>query len=302
MEQTLPPPPHFEPEHCKVLLREWIARQSSADSLAWLDDRAQAVAQGDKKALFLAFGLVPRKLGKDDLRLSADDLRQAAAVRPRWSPGHWSVDQAARTVLALSLPAKDPEPYVETLDKVFAAGEVGELVALYQALPVMPHQETHVLRAAEGVRTNIQAVFRAVAHKNPYPAERLEENRWNQMVLKSLFIGVPLYPIVGLDGRGNATLMRMLIDYAHERWAAGRPVSPELWRCVGPHADEKAVRDMKRVLECGGPTEREAAALALAACPRRDAAEDLHFAPDFDRRARQGELNWEDIGRAAAGG
>jgi hypothetical protein len=106
-----------------------------------------------------------------------------------------------------------------------------------------------------------------VAHRNPYPAERFDENAWNQMVLKALFIGSALAPIQGLDRRANPTLMRMLCDYAHERWAAGRPVSPELWRCVGPHADDAALDDLARVLREGGAAEREAAALALAACP-----------------------------------
>ncbi len=73
-----------------------------------------------------------------------------------------------------------------------------------------------------------------MAHRNPYPSERFAENRWNHMVLKAIFVGSPLHPIQGLDARANPPLARMLCDYAHERWAAGRPVSPELLRCVGP--------------------------------------------------------------------
>ncbi len=83
------------------------------------------------------------------------------------------------------------------------------------------------------------------------------------MVLKALFVGVALHPIAGLDDRANPALMRMLCDYAHERWAAGRAVSPELWRCVGPHADEAARADLERVLAEGEPGERKAAAWAL---------------------------------------
>ncbi len=59
------------------------------------------------------------------------------------------------------------------------------------------------------------------------------------------------------------TLARMLGDYAHERWAAGRPVSPELWRCIGPFASGALLDDLGRVLETGEPPERAAAVLAL---------------------------------------
>jgi len=43
-------------------------------------------------------------------------------------------------------------------------------------------------------------------------------------------------PIPGIDERGNRDLAETLIDYARERWAARRPVSTDLWRCVVPFA------------------------------------------------------------------
>ena len=66
----------------------------------------------------------------------------------------------------------------------------------------------------------------------------------------------------------------MLCDYAHERWAAGRGVSPELWRPVGPAADDRAIEDLSRVLRDGHEPERQAAVLALSASdhPRGEAA------------------------------
>ena len=83
------------------------------------------------------------------------------------------------------------------------------------------------------------------------------------MVLKTLFVGSALHPIVGLDQRANPALARMLGDYAHERWAAGRSISPELWRCVGPFAHGTLLQDLAKVLENGTPPERAAAVLAL---------------------------------------
>jgi hypothetical protein len=111
--------------------------------------------------------------------------------------------------------------------------------ALYQSLPIMPYPKELTQRAAEGVRSNITSVFDAVAHHNPYPADYMDDDAFNQIVLKALFVGSPLYKIQGLDRRANRKLAKMLIEYAHERWSAGRVISPELWRPVGPFIDEK---------------------------------------------------------------
>jgi hypothetical protein len=138
----------------------------------------------------------------------------------------------------------------------------------------------------------MQPVFEAIAHRNPYPKEEFDENAWNHMVLKALFIGSQLDPIQGLDKRGNPSLMRMLCDYAHERWAAERPVTPELWRCVGPFADEAALSDLERVLTTGSAAERQAAALALSASPSGRAREILRNAPDLARAAAAGKPGW----------
>ncbi len=146
----------------------------------------------------------------------------------------------------------------------------------------------------------MQPVFEAVAHRNPYPKEQFGENAWNHMVLKALFIGSRLDPIQGLDARANPALMRMLCDYAHERWAASRPVTPELWRCVGPFADRAALADLERVLTTGNPLERQAAALALSTSPDGGAADILRTkAPDLAKAAAAGKPGWAALSAAA---
>ncbi len=258
------------------LVHEWIASRVDSAALMWLDDRTAAISTGDKKALFLGFGMVPRKVGKADVILSDSELAQAEVARPGWNPRGWSLDQLARTFLVLSFPSEDASLYVQTLDQLFQAGEVGELVALYQALPLLPNPASHVLRTAEGIRSNIKSVFCAIAHQNPYPAEQLNDEQWNQLVLKCLFIDVPLDPLIGVDRRANAKLMTTLIDFAHERRAAHRPIPTDLWRCVGPFADERALDDLRLVLTTGSPEERQAAADALRRCPDSRAKQILY--------------------------
>ncbi|NEU74538.1 EboA family metabolite traffic protein [Hassallia byssoidea VB512170] len=215
------------------LLYRWVARQIKAESLVWLDEKRKQISNGaNVRVFFTAFSAVPRYTGKSDLELTQDDLKAASAIVTGWVPAKWSVDQAARTLLLLSLPDDDAEKYLHTLEQVFTTADVGELIALYQALPLLPYPEKLRHRAAEGVRSNMTAVFNAVALTNPYPAQYFDNLAWNQMVLKAFFVGSPVSLIHGLNQRANPELARMLVDYANERQAAGRSVSPEIWQLV----------------------------------------------------------------------
>jgi len=258
---------HRTPDIRDCLL-EWVRRQTAPEAAAWVEGQCTALAEGaPPRVLFLDFSGALRRTGKAQLHLRPEDLARADRLRPAWNPAGWTTDQAARIALVLSWPFADADAYVATLDQIFQSADLGELVALYQALPVLPHPAAHVRRCAEGVRTNMTDVFKAIVHGNPYPCEHLDEAAWNQMVLKALFVGVELHPVHGLDARKNPALAKMLMDYAAERWAANRAVSPELWRCVGPFADDAALAAMGKVLAEGEPAERHAVVLALRNSP-----------------------------------
>jgi len=277
------------------LLHHWLQRQLPAPTAQWIDSQCALLSGNPReRELYMAISLVSRKLGKDDVRLDPSDLENARAARKDWDPLGWSVDQAGRILFLLASSAAT-DKFKGWLDQLCQTADVGELVAFYRGLPLYPDAPLHQLRAAEGVRSNMKAVFEAVAHRNPYPREQLPEGAWNQMVLKALFVGSALHPIQGLDERSNPTLMRMLCDYAHERWAATRPVSPELWRCVGRHADQAALADLQRVLDTGTMPERQAAALALIDCPDPAARKLLSRVPELERAVTGRAVTWESI-------
>jgi hypothetical protein len=280
----------------EALLRRWVLARAG-DEADWAARSLDALAAGaPERDLHVFLGLAPRRLGKADLALSGAELAEADAARPGWSPRAWSVDGAAR-VLAL-LVYKGERPFAETFKDLRRTSDAAEMVALYRGLPLYPEPDSLAFEVGEGLRSNLKPVFEAIAHENPYPRDHFDEHRWNHMILKALFVGSRLAPVVGLDDRANPELARILHEYAHERWAAGRPVTPELWRCVGPFATSpEALADLERALG-GTPAEARAAALALAASPAPEAKAMLEARPEAEAIAA-GRLTWDDVEEAA---
>lgn len=278
------------------LLLRWLLQHVDKEGFSWLNEKRKQIAGGaPERVFFTAFSAVPRYTGKKDLELTSEDLQAAEVIQTGWFPGHWRVDQVARTLLVLALPQENAEKYLRMLEQIFTIADVGELVALYQSLPLLPYPERHFARAAEGVRSNMTTVFNAVALRNPYPADYFDNIAWNQMVLKAVFVGSSLYLIQGIDRRANPELARMLTDYAHERWVALRTVTPELWRPVGRFADAEILTDLEKVLSDPDLAQQEAAALACSECPLPQAQELLARYPELQSSIHQGRLTWSSF-------
>ncbi len=275
---------------CPELLVAWVERQVPLHAQRWLAERIAAVGV-DAGALGPAMSLVPRRLGKAPLDLSADDLAAAERARAGWMPAGWGVDQAARVALLLNAEGT-PDAFVARLRTLASTADNGELIAIHKGLPLYRDQANLVPLAAGGLRTAMREVFEAVAHNNPFPAEHFPVEVWNHMVLKALFIESALHPIVGLDRRWNEDLARTLLAYAHERWAAGRSVSSELWRGVGRFADADALADLARMLRTGTELERMTAALALSENEGEDAARLLASQPALAGAVAAGRVGW----------
>ncbi len=292
----------------KALLYRWLKQHIALEQLTWLDNRLEQIANGSlsadanalktlERSLFTTFSAMPRYTTKADLELTETDLQAAASARSGWLPNSWSLDQVGRTLLLLSLPAEDGKRYHALIEKLFGAADVSEQIALYQSLPLFPHPHLFVARAAEGLRTSMDAVFNAIALNNPFPGDYFETLAWNQMVLKAVFVDSPLYLIQQLDQRANPELARMLSDYAHERWAAKRQVTPELWRLIGPFLNDPALNnqllaDIQQALNNSDKSQQLAAAIACVQSSVPFAQRLLSEHPTVQAEVATHQLNW----------
>lgn len=282
----------------KAFLAGLLERSTTPKGLEWINQKVALLEfeTATPKDLYFAFSAAPRFVGKEPLHLTDKDIERAEEIRSGFNPSRWNVAQTARTLLILSLPNQKNEAFQQKLETLFSTADMGELIALYAALPLLPHPELFRKRSAEGFRTNMGDVFEAVALDNPYPADYMEEDAWNQMVLKTLFVGKPLCRIYGIEKRRNAKLARMLSDYAHERWAAGRPVSPELWRPMGPFLNDTLLDDIRKLFSQPSELEQEAAALVCAQSNSTPARELLNAHPQLKARVENGDITWNLIG------
>ena len=278
-------------------LAQWLQARLTGEQWHWLQERQSLVStSSDVRDLHISLGLVPRKLGRSDLALDADEFAAAQqASNHSWDPTGWTVDAASRIWLLCTAAEHDGPGFAGLFRDLCRTADLSETITFYRGLPLYPHSEELDKQVGEGLRTNMRAVFEAIAHRNAYPREHFDENRWNHMVLKALFIDSTLAPIQGLDERANADLASILCDYAHERWAAHRPVTPELWRCVGPFAQADMLDDLLKVSDSEQLVEKRAALLALSQCREPLALRALEQHQDIHQRIVSGELTWNAV-------
>ncbi|MEX2574313.1 MAG: EboA domain-containing protein [Balneolaceae bacterium] len=276
----------------------WLKRRLKNDSFRQFESVYNSIRKGAEDwKIFSSFSAVPGYTGKNRLNPGENEKSEARNLRRGWLPDRWQADQLGRTLLVLGMAENNLKNFGDRLENLFVSSDLGEAVALYQSLPVLPQPLDLQARAAEGLRHNITTVFNAVALDNPYPADYLEDDAWNQMILKALFVDSPLYRIQGLEKRANPDLAHMLVEYAHERWSAGRTVSPELWRPVGPFIDDATVGDIERVLAGPGEIQKQAAALALLDAGSAGAKELLNEYRNILDTVTKGNITWDEIGR-----
>jgi len=270
----------------KSTIKQILRANISPEVFIWIEE---------DRPLNSLFMLLPRKTGKAALTITPAQSMAISQAIPGFSVDDWTVDRLGRAYLLMNLDSSDKDDYFRKIESLFMAAEMGEQVALYSSLPLLDYPELWVKRCAEGIRSNIGIVLEAIMYNNPYPAQNLEQAAWNQLVLKAFFTDKDISKIIGIDDRANKDLAYIISDYAHERWAAGRELNPNMWRLVGRFIDDKLFEDIKRLFDNGKLTDRRAAGLAIAASNYAPAKALLTKYPELERAIENKDLSWQTI-------
>lgn len=283
---------------CKAhtILKKNVLSQTTDEAASWI---AQVVTKlsvsPDSKALCLGIAKVPKLIKKDTIIfLAEEDRHKPQAIYKGWQPEKWSLIETTRILFNLSIIHGSGDEEAIFL-QTYKITELSEQIAFLKGLPLYGNSNFALTYAKEAVRSNIQSIFAAVSQFNPYPAVNFSESEWNNMILKAVTWNYPLHEIYGIDDRVNYPLMKMLCEYAKEQEGAKRPVSIDLWRCVGPLSDDNALQDLEKMLNSNDLKKQYAAVLALRTCSHVEAKNLLDTKPKLVAQVEKLDVNWDTL-------
>ena len=226
------------------------------------------------------------RLGKKALALDPNETRHWNSLGPDLPMDHWGLDELARAIMLLKIAHLPSDEYFETVLECYQQGDSREQQSWLRGLNLLPDRGRFLDAAIDACRTNIVPLLEAIACENPYPAAHFPELNFNQMVLKSLFNGIRIERILGLESRFNPELSRMADDYASEREAAGRDVPPDLWWVVAPCIAPERVGRVYPYLHQGNSRHRYWAARSLGYARQRQSRIELERRRDIETEDR----------------
>ncbi|NJB70445.1 hypothetical protein GGR42_000907 [Saonia flava] len=273
-------------------LKEVLKNNLDTETWKWISDKISLIVENKStKDLYLTYSLVPSKtsLVALDFSLVKDSLKGY------FEQHHVNTIELVRIYLLIKVLEADNNFFEEKVGNLIQVADKTELETFLKYLILLPKPEVFKNVAVDALRTNIGSVFNAIALNNPYPALYFSEKQWNQMYLKTIFIESDLEGIMNVDERANADLARIISDYAHERWAAGRKIDPLFWRPVGKYLNGNLLKDMERLLNSSDNRENAAAVLSCSISDIPEARELIKGHPELLDKVENKKINWDTL-------
>ncbi|HAF77586.1 MAG TPA: hypothetical protein DCG42_09720 [Maribacter sp.] len=279
--------------HNPIDIQNILNTYGAPDSVAWLKGKIESLKENkSSKDLFMTYSLLNVKFDAANV-ISFDALDTTSS---RYLSGHKAtLLQVSRIYFLAEVLSQDIEYYTPKVANIIQVADTGELETFLKYLVFLPNPEAYKQTAVEALRTNIATIFDAISLNNPYPAEYFNDQQWNQMFLKAAFMERDLSQIASIDERANEDLARIISDYAHERWAAGRKIDPLFWRPVSKFLNEQLLGDMKTLLNSDDVIENLAGALCCYYSENEKVLALLNGKPELKHKIADGHTTWNTI-------
>jgi hypothetical protein len=242
-----------------------VRARAAVPARDWFDKALAACAERPLQASMVLgyYSGASRRMGKLALRLAESERSGLERLWPGLPMDHWGLDEAARAALLLAVADSPADEFRVLALQAYELGDSREQESWLRALWLLPRGERFTNEVIDACRTNIKPLFEAIACENPYPSRYFPQLNFNQMVLKTLFMGVELSRIIGFEQRLNRELSEMANDYVSEREAAGRGVPADIWLVIASHAGAEALTRLYRYSHDPDPRHRYHAAVGL---------------------------------------
>ena len=280
-------------ENIDQVLLEIINGHVENEPRNWLEEKISLIVENQSaKDLYLTYSLIPSKVDLvADLKLSSSVSELTKYLVVQKANSH----QITRIYLLCKVLKADAEFFTPKVAMLIEVADTSELETFLKFLILLPNAKEYKNTAVEALRTNISFVFNAIAHHNPYPTQFFDDQQWNQMFLKTAFMQGDLSAIMDIDKRANKDLARIISDYAHERWAAGRDIDPDFWRPVSKFIGAALLEDMARLLKSDNTIENRAGALCCYYSENQEAKNLLSGHQKLIQQIANAALSWETI-------
>jgi len=270
-----------------------LIKYGKPENVAWLNGKIEKLAEDkSSKDLFMTYSLLNVKF--DATRPIS--FEQLDSESTRYFSAHEANNlQVSRIYLLAAVLEQDLEFFTPKVANIIQVADTGELETFLKYLLLLPNPEAYKQTAVEALRTNIATIFDAIAMGNPYPAKYFNDQQWNQMFLKAAFMERDLSQIESVDQKANEDLTRIISDYAHERWAAGRKIDPLFWRPVSKFLNEQLLNDMRTLLNSDDKIENKAGALCCYHSGNEKAMSLLNGKPELKHKIAERKITWNTI-------
>ncbi len=146
-------------------------------------------------------------------------------------PTNDSVELVRICLCGFALVYRDLE-ILSTLKAYYQAGDSSEKTAMLSGLVLLDPEGVGVDIAVRAARVNSLDEFSALALNNLYPALHFEQLNFNQLVLKTLFNGLQIDTVLGLNDRLSPQLSNMCFSYLIEQALARRSPPSSIWLAI----------------------------------------------------------------------